>query len=221
TNFPSFKVTLRNVSRKDIVYLEVKTLVESGRVMNVQWPRGQHNRPIIPAGEVYDVNVSGGSLGGNAPDGYTPNSPRFVEVSPAVFSDHSHEGDPASAARHLSGLEGQRAQLARVVALLREAAEGPGANEHAAAENLKAGAASLGREMDAAAREKTGARFRELGLTDPAALQALYEHGLDLVRKELLKDIEEFGGARAGGGKPFGAWLSEMTHKYKTWFTSV
>lgn len=216
TNFPSFKVTLRNLSQKDIVYLEVRSFAEGGRPMNVLWPRGEQNRALIPAGGVYDVNVSGGSLGGKAADGYTPNSPRSVEVVAAVFSDYTYEGDAGSAATHLARLHGQRAQLARVVALLREAAAG--ANERAASDNLKARASALGRELDEAAREEARARFAELGLAEPPSLKSSYEYGLNLVRKELLTDIEEFGRAQS---KPFAQWVSELTRKYEAWLSRV
>ena len=220
SNFPSFKVTLRNLSQKDIVYLEVKNLAENGRTLSVHWPRGEHNRPLLPAGGTYDMNTSGGGGGTRAADGYVPNSPRFVEVVAAVFSDQTYEGDAGSAAMHLVRISGQKAQLTRVVALLREAAEGAGANERAT-ENLKARAAALGREMDEAAREALVARFPDYNTTRPGGLDASYEYGLDHVRKELLKDIQEFEKTRDAGGQPFGRWLSELTRKYEAWLSRV
>lgn len=220
TNFPSYKVTLRNLSQKDIVYLEIKTLGERGRPMTIHWARGEHNRPVLPAGGTYETHTGGGSAGARGADGYTPNGPRFVEVVAAVFSDHTYEGDAGSAASYLARLSGYKTQLARVLALLREAAEGAGANERAA-EGLKARATALGRELDEAGRESLSARFPDFDAARLDGLKSSYEYGLDLVRKELLKDIGEYEAAAAGGGRPLGPWLAELTRKYEAWLSRV
>ena len=222
SNFPAFNVALRNLSAKGITYLEVRTYGDNGRTLTVSWPRGELNRPLIEAGGVGEVSVRGGGLAVKDEEGVTPNAPRRIEVVAAVFSDGTFEGEGASATKQLAALRGQRTQLARVLALLREAAEARG-DEGARLAVLKEGASALGREHLQADVDELAAAFPSLSPTDRDALKHLYQMGLDKVRKELLKDIQEFGSARAQdtAARPFAAWLADLAQKYEAWLSRV
>ncbi len=142
SNFPSFIVTLRNTSEKDITYLEVQTL-RDGKPSGTQWPRDEQNRPLVKAGETYEVRVSGGG-GLRSPDSYTPSAPQSVEVVTAVFSDKTYEGDQQSAFSFIAGLRGQKIQVGRVLALLGNASEGT--NASAALERFEKQVSALDRD---------------------------------------------------------------------------
>ena len=224
SNFPAFNVALRNRSDKGVTYLEVRTLAENGRTLTIHWPRGELNRPLIEPGGVGEVSVRGSGLAVKDEEGVTPDAPRRIEVVTAVFSDGTFEGDAASATKQLAALRGQRTQLTRVLALLRDAAAGArGGDESARLAVLKEGATALSRELVQADVDELAAAFPALAPNDRDALKHLYQYGLDKVRKELLKDIEEFGAARAQGpaAKPFAARLADLARKYEAWLSRV
>lgn len=219
TNFPSYKVTLRNLSNTDITRLEVHTF-KGGRRSAVHWPRVEQNRPLLKAGGVYELSVMGGGRGRQTPEGYTPSAPDSVEVISAVFADGSYEGERRSALNYIVGLRGQRMQLVRALALLGGA--GQWADARAALDDLGRRVQALDRQAPAAV-EDLPAPIPGFTQRDYEGMRVDVEGGLDQVRKELLKDIEEYRQARdrPHGSQPFGAWLGDLRKKYEAWLSRL
>jgi hypothetical protein len=218
-NFPSYKVTLRNLSYKDITFLEIETF-KAGRLIMSHWPRGEQDRPVLKAGETFEDHISADSVGLKQVDGYTPSSPQSVEVVTAVFSDKSYEGRKQSAAEFVAGQRARKIQIARALVLLQAAAEAQGTAERAALENLKRQVSALDRTAQQPTIDEISAEFP--GLPAPKAyesLRAFIEYGLDDVRKELLKDIGEYAQTleRNPAGKPFSDWVGDLRQKYEAW----
>jgi hypothetical protein len=218
-NFPSFKVTLRNLSYKDIIFLEVETF-KAGVLVTSHWPRGEQDRPLVKAGETFEESVMAGSIGLKETDGYTPSSPQRVEVVTAVFNDKSYEGRKESAAKFVAGQRARKIQITRALVLLQEAAEAQGTGERAALGNLKKQVYALDRNTPQSTIDEILAEFP--GLPAPQvnkALKAFIEIGLDQVRKELLKDIGEYAQTleRDSASKPFSDWLGDLRQKYEAW----
>ena len=218
-NFPAYKVTLRNVSDRDITRLEVRTY-RGGKGSSVQWPRAEQNRPLLKAGGVYELKVMGGGGGLRSPEGYTPSAPDSVEVISAVFADESYEGERRSAVSHIVGLRGQKMQLVRALALLGSAAEGTDAR--AALDEFERRARALDREAPAAV-EDLPAAIPGVAQREYEGMRVSVEGGLDQVRKELLKDIQEYRQARerSAESQPYGAWLGELRKKYEAWLSRL
>jgi hypothetical protein len=222
-DFPSYKVTLRNLSYKDITYLEIRTFKE-GRPVTTHWPKGERDRPLVKAGETFEDRFSAGSLGLKQLDGYTPSSPQTVEIVAAVFNDKSYEGSTESAAGFVAGQRARKIQITRALVLLQAAAGAQGTGERAALENLKREVSALSRDAQQDTIDELSAEFPGL----PAAqaketFKVAIELGLDQVRKELLKDIGEYTQTpeRSSASKPFSAWVGGLRQKYEAWLSRL
>jgi hypothetical protein len=217
SNFPSYKLTLRNLSHKDISYLEIQTFKE-GRLSSSKWPREEQNRPLVKAGESYDAIVTAGGSGQKAQDGLTPSPPQRIEVVTAVFGDKSYEGDPHSAARFIASLHGQKIQIARAFALLQNASEAKGALD-----DLTQQVSALSREARQETIDEIFAEFSGFTPQWNESLKAFMEHGLDVVRKELLSDIAKYAKAieRDSKSNSFGTWIGDLKQKYEAWLSRL
>jgi hypothetical protein len=222
SNFPSFRVTLRNLSVKDITYLEVKTH-RDGRDGTIYWPRGEQNRPLVKAGETYDVRAWGGGSGQKSPDGIAPSAPHTVEIVTAVFADKSFEGDAKSAAKFIAGLLGQKTQITRALALLADAPESDAVASRVALDSLESRVSALKREAVPAMFEEFAAESSVIKEAGHEAVRFFVEGGLDQVRKELLKDVREYKQAleRGPADKPYEAWLTGLKQKYEAWLSRL
>lgn len=218
-NFPSYKITLRNISDRDITQLEVHAF-RGGRRTTVQWPRAEQNGSLLKAGGVYELSVTGGGRGQRSPEGYTPSAPDSVEVISAVFADESYEGERKSAVTYLLSLRGQRMQLARALALLGSAAQG--ADGRPALDDFEGRVRALDRQAPAAV-EDLPAAIPGLTQREYEGMRASVEGGLDQVRRELLKDVQEYRQAheRSPGSRPYAAWLVELRKKYEAWLSRL
>jgi hypothetical protein len=219
-NFPSYKVTLRNLSYKDITYLEIETY-RDGRLVTSHWPRGKQDRPLVKAGETFEDHVSADSLGLKQADGYTPSSPQSVQVVTAVFNDKSYEGGKQSAAEFVAGQLARKIQITRALVLLQAAAEAEGAG---ALESLKKQVFALDRNAQQDMIDEILAEFP--GLPAPKAketLKVFIEGGLDEVRKELLREIAEYTQTleRNSASKPFSVWADGLRQKYEAWLSRL
>lgn len=219
SNFPAYKVTLRNLSDKDITRLEVHAY-RAGRRTTVMWPRAEQNRPLLKAGGVYELSVMGGGRGQTSPEGFTPAGPDSVEVISAVFADESYEGERGSALNYIVSLRGQRLQLTRSLALLGSAAQG--ADARAALDDLERRIQALDRQAPAAVEDLPGA-IPGFTQREYEGMRGDVEGGLNQVRKELLKDVQEYRQARESSqeSQPYGAWLGELRKKYEAWLSRL
>jgi hypothetical protein len=224
TNFPSYKVTLRNLSYKDIAFLEIQTF-RAGRLTTTHWPRGEQDRPLVKAGETFEDRVIADSAGGvKQGDGYTPSSPQSIEVVTAVFSDKSYEGSRQSASQFVAGQRARKIQITRALTLLQAAAEARAAGERAALESLNREVSALDRNAQQDTIDEILAEFP--GLPLPQAhepLKAFIELGLNQVRKELLKDISEYAQMLDHGSvsKPYSVWVANLRQKYEAWLSRL
>lgn len=211
-NFPSFKVALRNLSHKDITYLEIKTR------SSVLWPRAERNLPLIKAGEVHEVNVFGAARGRSSNGVFTPAATDTIEVVTAVFADESYEGDQHSAITHIAALRGQKTQIERALALWGSAPGGEGEGAGVALDEFERRVQTLGRQAPPALVELLAAMP---GVTprDYEKLKVYVEGGLDFVRKELLKDIREY--RQAAEGRRYAVWLGDLRKKYEDWLSRL
>lgn len=219
TNLPSYAVALRNLSHKDITYLEIHTY-EGSRRLTVQWPRGEQNRPLVRAGETYEVKVSGAAPGARSPAGFTPSAPQGIEIVTALFADESYEGEPRSAVTYIAMLRGHRMQIVRALALLENAPAG--ADERAALEELERRVNALDRRAPADV-EGLPAAIKGVTPQQYEGVRVFVEGGLDHVRKELLNDVGAYRRARERdpGGQSYNAWLGDLRRKYEAWLSRL
>lgn len=222
SNFPAYKLRLRNLSAKDITHLEIKTF-KGGRPSLIKWPREEFNRPLVKAGDSYEVTLNTTGSGQKTQDGFTPSPPQRIEVTTAIFSDKSYEGDSQSAARFIAMLHGQKIQIKRAFTLFKPSPETQGAGESASLENFKQQVSSLERS---ASREMIDEIFASFPGRTPEweeGLKAYMEGGLDEVRKGLLEEIEKYRKADDDGTATelFGSWARDLRQKYEDWLSRL
>jgi hypothetical protein len=222
SNFPAYKLTLRNLSDKDITHLEIQTF-KGGRLSSIKWPRDEFNRPLVKAGESYEVTLNATGSGQKTQDGFTPSPPQRIEVTTAIFSDQSYEGDPQTAARFIAMLHSQKIQITRSLALLKHGSEAQGANDPAKLESFKQQVSSLDRVATQEMIDEVFSGFQGRTPEWNEGLKGYMEGGFDDVRKELLKDIDIYTEARerGSGSKSFGAWISDLKQKYEAWLSRL
>jgi hypothetical protein len=218
SNFPSYKLTLRNLSYKDISYLEIRTL-KDGAVATIQWPRDDQNRPKLKAGGTYDENVFGGDEGSRTSESYTPSPVQQIEVVAAVFTDKSYEGDRPSALRFIAELQGQKEQLLRSLAFFN--GDSGVSDPHSALEKFEAQVSALSREAPPDTAKELSADFENLTPQERDTLKPYFEGGLNDVRKELLKDIQQYAQESERTHLSFRAWRSDLKQKYEAWISRL
>jgi hypothetical protein len=220
-NFPSYKLTLRNLSGKDITHLEIKTYRES-RLALIKWPRDEFNRTLVKAGESAEFILNTTGNGQKTQDGFSPSPAKQIEVTTVIFSDKSYEGDVESAARFIAALHGQKIQLTRALPLFKHISDAQGADASVRLENLKQQVSLLERSASQEMIDEVFAAFPGRTPQWNEGLKSYMEGGLDQVRKELLSDIEKYvRGNDGAGSKSFGAWSSDFKQKYEAWLSRL
>ena len=225
STIPSYKLSLRNISNKNITALQVDVF-EGNRLRLTGSPHGEKGLPLIPSGAVLETNVLGAKDTTMTRFGYEPASPPFqtIVVTTLVFEDGSFEGDPGPALRINARRAGERIQLKRAVATLKETVEISGLTAPDAIAMLIQGISALSEEVTPAVAEKLIAGSQTAGQTERlASLMSTIQFSMHQVKKYLLDEIETFQNShqRAPEEKEFREWLTATTDKYKRWLSRL
>lgn len=190
----SYTLTVRNISTKNIVALDVYQPAPRGR--SSVTAGGDESRPVMKPGASYETMVSQ-SRGGRMTDhGYVPEQPSHqVVIGTVVFDDETYEGEAEIAVRVIGEKKGRRLQLARALPLLQRILESPDRDPTATLDKLRSDVSELRIDADSQTVEDLARRFPELPLAlDRNNLTSIIMRGLMSGRTELLyqiKDIEE------------------------------
>ena len=239
TTLPSYALTLRNRSSKDIVALEVDVVVGEW-VRSFSRPQGKEGRPLMEAGGTTQVNVEAVNQAVMTRQGYAPDSlpGQSILIGAAVFGDGTYEGDAAVAAETVASRYGQKLQLGRVVDLVRGASS---------TENLDRGA--LVRLGSAVAALEIGAdtlevnrvleRFPELSnASNQVDNRIVFQQAVERIRisiqvaqhhikKDLLDAMTEFQKLHkdvsndSAWSVELRTWLSPTLERYQQWLTRL
>jgi hypothetical protein len=191
---PAYKLSLRNISNKNITALQVDVF-EGSRLRLTGSPHGQKGLPLVPAGAVLETNVLGAKDTTTTRFGYEPASPPFqtIVVTTLVFEDGSFEGDPGPALRINARTAGERIQIKRAVATLKETVETSGLTAPDAIATLIQRISTLSDEVPPAVAEKLIERSQSAGQTERLApLTSTIQVSMHQVKKNLLDEIETF-----------------------------
>lgn len=224
TTFPSYTVTLRNVSNKSVDALGVKVFAD-GRPDGISLPFGKQGRYLIAAGATQDIFVLGAKTALATPEGYLPDSPSHQEIliHTAVFDDGSYEGEVKTAADFRAFKAGSKIQIARLLTLIEEALNWSEPNVATALERLKAKVASLSTTVEPTALNDLLKEFPSFNKEGKAGLKQAVEVSLAGDRLGFLKRIEEFKKANGQADDPqaFRAWLSSTKEIYEQWLSRL
>lgn len=224
TTLPSFKLSLRNLSNKNISALAIRTLVD-GKTQISSLPHDPEARPLMKAGESYATNEPGAHAAHRAPEGYMPDPPpaQTIVIATAVFDDGSYEGEAAPAAEYRAFAKGRKTQLARIIPLLQNALDAPASNAATAIEKLNTQLSTLNEEMESSALEELQKEFPEFDSKAKAGLGNAVQIAIYGIRKRALDDLNKFATAtaQAADDEAFRAWLSMTKVRYAAWLARL
>lgn len=211
-----YKLSLRNLTQKSIVALEVYESEGGKRFGSQTMMQFTPGRALIAPDAIFETQLSvGGTNGRWTPQGFVPDPPRQLSfaLGTVVFDDGTYEGDAQAAANIEAGQMGRRLQRKRILSLLNAITDSPGQDAKAALEKLKSQVGALRVDVDAAALNKLLARYPSLSEEHQRKrLMLEIMNGLKAGRGELLSRIAEF--ERTEGKIEFSKWLSGMKEQY-------
>lgn len=158
---PSFELTLHNASGKEIraVGIEERRGWESkGSPPRYEWKKME----LIKPDETWKVSIEFGWNLKSEQGGHAVEPPDRIIITSALFSDGSHEGDSSFAARAEALKAGRKAQLTRVLEILREHGAQPGADVRETAREIALKVAALECTAEWAAVAELAGRFNFL-----------------------------------------------------------
>jgi hypothetical protein len=217
---PSYEIVLRNTSSKVVNALQVQTL-QGGRMQLSTMPQGKEGQPLILPGGTYQMTAWLADRAVAGANGYAPEilPNQTIEISAAIFSDGTYEGEGSPAMAFTGFQKGRKIQLARVVGLFQRAANGDLSTANDSA-SLKSVVASLDLQADAASVEDLHGKFPQEPQTE--RVRHVIELGMKFIRDDVLKSVTEFElhNRRADPGA-FSAWLVAEKNRYEAWLARL
>ena len=133
STLPRYKLTVRNLSDKDIMALSIHVLGGGLSVMS-SMPHGQEGLPLIRAGSFFESIQPLKTKSVQTPGGFTPDSPSSQEtvIMAVIFEDGSYEGDSLEAARFKAYALGRKLVLTRLLEVIKANAAVPSEQEKSA-----------------------------------------------------------------------------------------
>lgn len=213
STFPRYKVTLHNLSEKEISAIRIDVFRE-GKLSLSGLLQGEEGEALVKAGGFYEQNQMLATQAELTPAGFTPMSPsaQKIVIASVIFKDGSFEGDGAPAATYFGFVIGNRTELKRIVPLLD--------NALSAASSIEAVQKQLG-ELSYDFDESDVAELaREFPQIDRKKLESPVEVAIHSMRKNVVDHLERF---RSGSGSPgdFQQYLQGMKARYSEWLTRL
>lgn len=218
---PRGKLTLRNLSSKRVraVYI---TQVIGGRNRQETYAVEREGKFIMEPGGTFEKGF-GATEGAASGADFTPVTVESVVVGAAVFEDYTYEGEPAPVARKRALDEGERLQLRRLVALLREAQAAPDADAPEAAGRFRAKLTAVGVEPPQSAVDAILNSYPDLKPAEREGVKRSIEVSMHRLRRELLDDLAGFEKSlrAAPSENGFKLWLRERQERYAAWLSRL
>lgn len=222
--FPTFKLTLLNSSSKSVSALFVEEFV-GGRLRTSGMPHNKDAEALIAAGATYELTRRLNNVARPTGNGYTPETPpdQSLLIKTAVFEDGTYEGDAYSAAQYRGYALGYRLQLAQLVSLYRKSLDEVGADASGALDNLRIQTSALGAKLAQSDLDNLLKGFPEFGEREKASIKNSAEISMFDLKKEALKEIDEFGPKQNSTIDKEAArvWLSASLDRFQKWLERV
>lgn len=216
----SFQLTLRNVSNKNIIALDLFMPSADGNGGSGQRSQGSDKAHplLLPGGvSVHHINVSRG--GRMTPDGFVPDiaQQRTLIIRTVVFDDGTYEGLVEPAAEIEAQRRGLDIQRKRILRLLQEPQITKEADMLTPLSELKEQAYALGKTVDASVALELMALFPSLDEEAKGSVLQTVEGGLRDGKLELLRYISDFEEMQKQPGEhiTFAEWLKQTKTAYE------
>lgn len=222
----SFQLSLRNVSNKNIIALDLFMPSADGNGGGGQRSQGGDKaHPImLPGGiSVHHIGVSRG--GRMTPDGYVPDITlqQTLIIRTVVFDDGTYEGLVEPAAEMEAQRRGMDIQRRRILGLLQEPKKTNDVDVPATLNDVKEQAYALGKTADASVALELIALFPSLDEKSKGWLLQSVEGGLRAGKLELLRYINDFEEMQKQPGEhiSFAEWIKQTKANYEKLTTTL
>lgn len=210
-------LTLRNTAARDIKAFAFHLTAAGKEIL-----QGQLQNPaglsFISARDFVKTEPIGPRSGAMTAVGYQPTTLQNpdLEISTAVFADNTFEGDETEAAMIVGRDQGRKAQIERILPLLREAAKTEDRNLIDTLAWLKQKVAGL---PDDAPESVSAKMYNDFAKTSRSLVFSSIKAGAHLIKLEVLNEITVFQErlSRSIGQRDFAKWIGAMIDKYEAW----
>lgn len=214
-----FRLTLRNISTKNIVALDLFMPSADGNGGGGQRVQGDKENPVMLPGNTSDhfIHVSGG--GRMTPDGYVPNPEvqQTLIIRTVVFEDGPFDGLVEPAAEIEAQRRGLEMQRTRILRLLQEATIAESGNDLISLDDLKERAYALDNHVNASVALELQSLFPSLHEKTQDWFVQNVKLGLRHGKHELLARINEFEQMQKQVGVPISIseWIEQTKANYE------
>ncbi|HEX5701667.1 MAG TPA: hypothetical protein VFX97_00445 [Pyrinomonadaceae bacterium] len=187
----AYRLTVRNISSKNIVALDVYVPKERGR--SGVTTNGSATRPVMKPGGTSDTLIHENRGRRLTNQGYVAEEPsNKIIVGTVVFDDETYEGEAATALQVIGNQTGRRLQFTRAVLLLKNILEAPDQDSAAMLGRARSEVSQLTIDVDSKTVDELLARFPELPAKyDRKTLASIMMRGFLEARQRLLSEITE------------------------------
>jgi hypothetical protein len=224
TTLPSYRISLRNQSNKNIVGIGVDVMV-GGKVQLSSKPRGIDGQSLIAAGNDYWLTVRAPTRARPTADGYTPTSPsdQQIQIKAAVFDDGTYEGDAETAAAIRSFRAGEKMVLPRLIPLLEKALNSSHDDLTEALKNLESQVSSVESEADPQIVQSLTSEFPPATNPRSKQIKLSIEVTATTIKSTLLKEIQtlENEGPQSLNADLYRTWLTKTMERYEQWLSRL
>jgi hypothetical protein len=224
STLPGYSLTLKNISNKNIVSIELTVYVRDKKHMVCQ-PRGKEWALLGEAGAVFKADVRGVEVAVKTQQGYVPESPQgqTLVIGTVMFDDGTYEGDARVAAEFRAMLVGNKMQLTRMLTLLRNAIEAQAADPMMAIGNLKRQISSMSFDEDIPVPAELLKNIPDVDLSLESRLKLCIQSGRSYIRQLLLNEIVSFETSlkQTPDRSAFQNWLNATGAKYEEWLSRI
>jgi hypothetical protein len=219
---PRVTVTLRNLSSKRILAAELNEVFDGKELINT-YLAGQEGKALMGPGGTSQKSMVA-ITGRPTQTDWMPETAESVVVTSAVFDDYTYEGDVHTAASKRAWDEGERVQLPRLLALVREArASSRGAATPDAVKRFRAKLSALSYDAPAQSVDSIMKAYAGLKPADREQVESAISVSMHELRRGLLDDMKRFGDASATATPEddFGEWLKSKQERFEQWLARL
>ena len=218
---PRARLALRNLSSKRVRAIALRQVL-NGRPRGEGFLRESEARMLIEPGGTCERRI-GMTSGQSSPAEFAPDAVESVIIDSAVFDDYTYEGDVVPAARKRAFDDGERAQLPRLLALVREAQAARDVAPPEVVRRFRSQLAALDYSAPAPAVEAIMQFYPQLAPTGRVMVKSAFEVSMHQMRRLLLDDLGEFEKKfqAAPAEHSFKRWLRAKQGKFEEWLSRL
>jgi hypothetical protein len=214
---PSYQLTIRNVSGKNIGAIAIGVEIE-GKNVGGSFLEGDEGRPLVLPGDLYTAVNLMVFKAEKTVGGYSPANPTAVQlvINGVAFSDGTYDGSIGTAQLFQAKQLGRKTFIRAFLSLLDKQIKDENNDKPEALLQFKERVAALQAEFD-------GNDVKDAIARAPYNPKPTFgaEGTIRFLRRQVLGDLETYEGALRANRGGFKAWLEATRQKYADWFARL